>query len=224
MGVLTLPASPAVQNERQPRSAVQICLDRVEAGREARPKPLVASLAPTRPSPRGPTPVSAARVLGLGAITPPGHHQFMASLIMAETCAKLEPEDGKWKDGLYPHTRASEHPCLLLRSSGLCHSTPPPPTADENIDVTSNDPEFPSSPHSSSSPCGVDSIHETSARLLFMAVKWAKSLPVFSNLPFRDQVHLAGAPGVSWLGHIPLWAGDARACEAEVIRGAVSEL
>lgn len=67
-----------------------------------------------------------------------------------------------------------------------------PPTADENIDVTSNDPEFPSSPHSSSSPCCVDSIHETSARLLFMAVKWAKSLPVFSNLSFRDQVYSLG--------------------------------
>uniref|UniRef100_A0A8C9MAE1 Nuclear receptor subfamily 2 group E member 3 n=1 Tax=Panthera tigris altaica TaxID=74533 RepID=A0A8C9MAE1_PANTA len=112
-------------------------------------------LAPAGPSPRGPTPVSAARALGPGALTPPGHHHFMASLITAETCAKLEPED-----------------------------------ADENIDVTSNDPEFPSSPYSSSSPCGLDSIHETSARLLFMAVKWAKNLPVFSNLPFRDQVIL----------------------------------
>lgn len=55
--------------------------------------------------------------------------------------------------------------------------------AEENIDVTSNDPEFPAS------PCSLDGIHETSARLLFMAVKWAKNLPVFSNLPFRDQVH-----------------------------------
>lgn len=71
-------------------------------------------------------------------------------------------------------------------------SPPPPPTADENIDVTSNDPEFPSSPYSSSSPCGLDSIQETSARLLFMAVKWAKNLPVFSNLPFRDQVCSSG--------------------------------
>lgn len=71
-------------------------------------------------------------------------------------------------------------------------SPPPPPTADENIDVTSDDPEFPSSPYSSSSPCGLDSIHETSARLLFMAVKWAKNLPVFSNLPFRDQVCVSG--------------------------------
>ncbi|XP_004416924.1 PREDICTED: photoreceptor-specific nuclear receptor [Odobenus rosmarus divergens] len=145
----------AVQNERQPRSTAQLRLASVESDLEPRLEALGAPLAPAGPSPRGPTPVSAARALGPGALTPPGHHHFMASLITAETCAKLEPED-----------------------------------ADENIDVTSDDPEFPSSPYSSSSPCGLDSIHETSARLLFMAVKWAKNLPVFSNLPFRDQVIL----------------------------------
>ncbi|XP_073852317.1 photoreceptor-specific nuclear receptor isoform X2 [Macaca fascicularis] len=136
----------AVQNERQPRSTAQVRLDSMESSTEPPPEPLVAPPTPAGPSPRGPTPMSAARALG---------HHFMASLITAETCAKLEPED-----------------------------------ADENIDVTSNDPEFPSSPYSSSSPCGLDSIHETSARLLFMAVKWAKNLPVFSSLPFRDQVIL----------------------------------
>ncbi|XP_054439241.1 photoreceptor-specific nuclear receptor [Pteronotus mesoamericanus] len=145
----------AVQNERQPRSTAQVCPDGVEPNREPQLGPLVALPAPAGPSPQGPTPVSAARALGTGALTPLGHHHFMASLVTAETCAKLEPED-----------------------------------ADENIDVTSNDPEFPASPYSSSSPCGLDSVHETSARLLFMAVKWAKNLPVFSNLPFRDQVIL----------------------------------
>ncbi|XP_038435818.1 photoreceptor-specific nuclear receptor isoform X1 [Canis lupus familiaris] len=125
----------AVQNERQPRSAAQV---RPGSGAPASEPALESLGAP-------PAPASAA----------PGHHHFMASLITAETCAKLEPED-----------------------------------AEENIDVTSNDPECPSSPYSSSPPCGLDSIHETSARLLFMAVKWAKNLPVFSNLPFRDQVIL----------------------------------
>lgn len=38
------------------------------------------------------------------------------------------------------------------------------------------------SPHTSEMIC------ETSARLLFMSVKWAKTLPVFAHLPFRDQV------------------------------------
>uniref|UniRef100_A0A671EZC2 Photoreceptor-specific nuclear receptor n=1 Tax=Rhinolophus ferrumequinum TaxID=59479 RepID=A0A671EZC2_RHIFE len=131
----------AVQNERQPRSTAQVCLESMESGGEPHLEPLAAPPAPGGPSPQGPLPVSAARALG---------HHFMASLITAETCAKLEPED-----------------------------------AEENIDVTSNDPELPSSP-----PWGSDSIHETAARLLFTAVKWAKNLPVFSNLPFRDQVIL----------------------------------
>ncbi len=33
-----------------------------------------------------------------------------------------------------------------------------------------------------------DNVYETAARLLFMAVKWTKSLPSFAGLPFRDQV------------------------------------
>lgn len=33
-----------------------------------------------------------------------------------------------------------------------------------------------------------ETIYETSARLLFMAVKWAKNLPSFASLTFRDQV------------------------------------
>ncbi|XP_049961887.1 photoreceptor-specific nuclear receptor-like [Schistocerca serialis cubense] len=35
-----------------------------------------------------------------------------------------------------------------------------------------------------------ETLHETAARLLFMAVKWAKNLPSFASLPFRDQVIL----------------------------------
>lgn len=38
--------------------------------------------------------------------------------------------------------------------------------------------------------CNSESIYETSARLLFMAVKWAKNLPSFANLSFRDQVFI----------------------------------
>ena len=40
-----------------------------------------------------------------------------------------------------------------------------------------------------SSSCS-ESIYETSLQLLFMSVKWAKNLPVFAHLPFRDQVKL----------------------------------
>ncbi|KAM4826110.1 photoreceptor-specific nuclear receptor [Thomomys bottae] len=114
----------AVQNERQPRSLAQ-ALD----GADPRPGPPEDSPTLSGPSPRG--------------------QRFLAGLVTAETCAKLEPED-----------------------------------AEENIDVTTHDPEL------HSSPCGLGGMHEASARLLFMAVKWAKSLPVFSHLPFRDQVIL----------------------------------
>lgn len=47
--------------------------------------------------------------------------------------------------------------------------------------------EYQVAPYPAASP---ENVYETSARLLFMAVKWAKNLPVFSNLPFRDQVGL----------------------------------
>lgn len=65
------------------------------------------------------------------------------------------------------------------------------PPVDENIDVTSNEPERASSEyHMALYPSSSENVYETSARLLFMSVKWAKNLPVFSNLPFRDQVRL----------------------------------
>ena len=36
--------------------------------------------------------------------------------------------------------------------------------------------------------CVEENNHEICARLLFMAVKWAKNLTSFASLPFRDQV------------------------------------
>ncbi|XP_010217105.1 PREDICTED: photoreceptor-specific nuclear receptor [Tinamus guttatus] len=67
-----------------------------------------------------------------------------------------------------------------------------PEDADETVDVTGSEPEraageYQLAPYPAGSP---ENVYETSARLLFMAVKWAKNLPVFSNLPFRDQVIL----------------------------------
>lgn len=35
-----------------------------------------------------------------------------------------------------------------------------------------------------------DSVCETAARLLFMNVRWARHLPAYTALPFRDQVRL----------------------------------
>uniref|UniRef100_A0A8B9JLJ4 Photoreceptor-specific nuclear receptor n=1 Tax=Astyanax mexicanus TaxID=7994 RepID=A0A8B9JLJ4_ASTMX len=134
----------AVQNERQPRSTAQVRLDSLDVDTEKE------HLATTR------EPTSSSSACSRCS-SPKNGHRFMASLMTAETCAKLEPED-----------------------------------VDENIDVTSNEPEG-SSPECNTSLysySGPESVYETSARLLFMSVKWAKNLPVFSHLPFRDQVIL----------------------------------
>ncbi|XP_025078388.1 photoreceptor-specific nuclear receptor-like isoform X2 [Pomacea canaliculata] len=70
--------------------------------------------------------------------------------------------------------------------------------ADENIDVTSVEHDrplqhvHPGAVYTESAlyPPGPETLYECSARLLFMAVRWAKNLPSFANLPFRDQVIL----------------------------------
>lgn len=78
---------------------------------------------------------------------------------------------------------------------------------EESIDVTNEEDDTPTSgcgvssssgplrpePQPASISAGLyppshETIYETSARLLFMAVKWAKNLPSFASLPFRDQV------------------------------------
>ncbi|KTF94399.1 hypothetical protein cypCar_00036464, partial [Cyprinus carpio] len=155
----------AVQNERQPRSTAQVRLDALDVGKDK--EHLTTTLEPTSSST---CTVINRPLLGSNisssisstdtsqcSNSPKNGHRFMASLMTAETCAKLEPED-----------------------------------VDENIDVTSNEPER-SSPEYGSAlypSRGPESVYETSARLLFMSVKWAKNLPVFSHLPFRDQVIL----------------------------------
>ena len=48
-------------------------------------------------------------------------------------------------------------------------------------------------------PLGHETIYECAARLLFMAVKWSKSLPSFANLPFRDQVYMCIVSLGVWL-------------------------
>lgn len=65
---------------------------------------------------------------------------------------------------------------------------------EDSIDVTNEEPPSstvgPSVPPEQSAiyPPVHETVYETSARLLFMAVKWAKNLPSFASLPFRDQV------------------------------------
>ncbi|XP_012277110.1 photoreceptor-specific nuclear receptor [Orussus abietinus] len=71
--------------------------------------------------------------------------------------------------------------------------------SEDSIDVTNEEPltpqrsgcnQLPPVLPSLYSPASAETVYETSARLLFMAVKWAKNLPSFASLPFRDQVIL----------------------------------
>ncbi|XP_031721306.1 photoreceptor-specific nuclear receptor-like [Anarrhichthys ocellatus] len=150
----------AVQNERQPRSTAHVSLDSIDVDTKKEHLATTRELTSSAPD----SSVICKPLVTTSAAVQPhsnlnNYHRFMVSLLTAETCAKLEPED-----------------------------------VEENIDVTTNDSErdrTPSdcrlSPYMSSCP---ESIYETSARLLFVSVKWAKNLPVFAHLPFRDQVIL----------------------------------
>ncbi|XP_061102907.1 photoreceptor-specific nuclear receptor-like [Conger conger] len=159
----------AVQNERQPRSTAQVRLDSIDL--DAEKQHLATVWEPTSSSSSSSSCSDITRPHIMSSIscsissstslpqcaTPQNNHRFMVSLMTAETCTKLEPED-----------------------------------ADENIDVTSGEPErAPSEGRMSLWLSGSqENVYETAARLLFASVKWAKNLPVFSNLPFRDQVIL----------------------------------
>lgn len=111
---------PAVQNERQPRSTAQVRLDSLDIDPEKE------HLATTRepascPSSSSSSASACASIVSRPFIasavsssahtqqatpTPQNNHRFMASLMTAETCAKLEPEDGEWKQwevGLKSH-------------------------------------------------------------------------------------------------------------------------
>uniref|UniRef100_A0A8C6SJE0 Photoreceptor-specific nuclear receptor n=1 Tax=Neogobius melanostomus TaxID=47308 RepID=A0A8C6SJE0_9GOBI len=143
----------AVQNERQPRSTAQVSLDSVamETTRElVSTAPELTSSIICRPRVTGhspPPPDTEQHTLSAQH----QRHRLMVSLLTAETCAKLDTEDGEDMNKNCVCVECVEFGC---------------------------------------SPCVSVGIYETSARLLFMSVKWAKNLPVFSLLPFRDQVIL----------------------------------
>ncbi len=90
----------AVQNERQPRSTAHVSLDSISVDTKKE------HLATTRELTSSATYSSViCRPLVTSSVTtsattqsssnPSNNHRFMVSLLTAETCAKLEPEDGK---------------------------------------------------------------------------------------------------------------------------------
>ncbi|XP_038218193.1 photoreceptor-specific nuclear receptor-like [Zerene cesonia] len=157
----------AVQNERQPRNTATI---RPEALRDMDQERALREAA-----------------VAVGVFGPP------VSLAMALSPARYPL--------LSPHYAPLPPPQPLPDSShdhheeGNTHSD----SDDDSIDVTNEEDSTSYSPPTITSypqncmpygPLGVESAAETAARLLFMAVKWAKNLPSFASLAFRDQVIL----------------------------------
>uniref|UniRef100_A0AAV2LSE9 Nuclear receptor domain-containing protein n=1 Tax=Knipowitschia caucasica TaxID=637954 RepID=A0AAV2LSE9_KNICA len=95
----------AVQNERQPRSTAQVRLDSLDMDpdkehlattREVTSCSTSCSSSATSSSViTWPHITSSISSSSQRSLTPPTNHRFMASLMTAETCAKLEPEDGE---------------------------------------------------------------------------------------------------------------------------------
>ncbi|XP_054278952.1 photoreceptor-specific nuclear receptor-like [Macrosteles quadrilineatus] len=153
----------AVQNERQPRNTATIRPETlVDMDHERALREAAVAVGVFGP------PVSVA--LGLSPIRYHSAITYSSPPSPPQTNSKQEPDDGENSEG-----------------------------TDDSIDVTNEEPPSCTSvppqppPPPETTPLyhpAHETVYETSARLLFMAVKWAKNLPSFASLPFRDQVIL----------------------------------
>ncbi|XP_054715540.1 photoreceptor-specific nuclear receptor-like [Uloborus diversus] len=162
----------AVQNERQPRNTATIrpeSLSELESERLLRDG-VAATVAALYPPPP-PQPHH--------RVPPPHHHHHLLG------GTKIE-RDHDPKEALDSHMSDISREELLEQQQqqqqrqGIPMVGPSGPYGPQEV----------GGPVFSCPPPGQETIYETSARLLFMAVKWAKNLPSFANLPFRDQVIL----------------------------------
>ncbi|GBM70749.1 Photoreceptor-specific nuclear receptor [Araneus ventricosus] len=157
----------AVQNERQPRNTATI---RPESLTEMESERLLRDGV-------------AATVAAVGVYPQPHrvHH------LLADAAARTKIErDHEHKEALDSHmAEMSREEMMEQRQGGIQMVGPSGPAVSYGgVSPQEVGPVF------SCPPPGQETIYETSARLLFMAVKWAKNLPSFANLPFRDQVIL----------------------------------
>ena len=107
---------PAVQNERQPRNTAQVRQDQIESELDHALTANSATVSATHP-----------------AFSPGANHRFMASLMSAETCAKLEPEDGGQSmyinnnnnnNNTHIHTHKHTHTNVYIFFSNVCIYVP----------------------------------------------------------------------------------------------------
>ncbi|XP_050440590.1 photoreceptor-specific nuclear receptor-like isoform X2 [Adelges cooleyi] len=167
----------AVQNERQPRNTATIRpenladMDHERVIREAAvavgvfgpPVSVALALSPLRYHPSGP-------------IAPPNVQRPAEPSPTASSSPKQESQDQDDDDSI---DVTNEEPDTS-ENKRTSPAIPIPLTQHHSI----------YDHHTSFYPGLHENVYETSARLLFMAVKWAKNLPSFASLPFRDQVIL----------------------------------
>ncbi|MFH4974794.1 hypothetical protein AB6A40_001503 [Gnathostoma spinigerum] len=79
-------------------------------------------------------------------------------------------------------------------TSGMAKDVSPPAETErgENIEEKLREDRAPLDHPQKDTQFNCESIHETAAKLLFMAIKWAKNLSSFGALTFRDQIILLG--------------------------------
>ncbi|XP_060868139.1 photoreceptor-specific nuclear receptor-like isoform X1 [Metopolophium dirhodum] len=179
----------AVQNERQPRNTATIRpenladMDHERVIREAavavgvfgpclyRPPVSVAlALSPLRYHPNGP-------------MAPPSIHQRPAEPSPTASSSPKQESHHDDQDDDDSIDVTNEEPDTSDNNKRASSSPPAVP-----IPLTQHHSMY--DHHPSFYPGLHENVYETSARLLFMAVKWAKNLPSFASLPFRDQVIL----------------------------------
>nr|AST48092.1 photoreceptor-specific nuclear receptor [Nilaparvata lugens] len=163
----------AVQNERQPRNTATIRpeslvdMDHERALREA--AVAVGVFGPPVSVALGLPPVRYQTAIPPPLSTPPSPPESNNN-----NNNKEEPDDEDSIDVTNEEPPPPPTPCSVTGGGG--GGLPPPATLPPEHHVLY--------------PPVHETIYETSARLLFMAVKWAKNLPSFASLPFRDQVIL----------------------------------
>ncbi|OQV14213.1 Photoreceptor-specific nuclear receptor [Hypsibius exemplaris] len=177
----------AVQNERQPRNSATIRYDMVE-DRNLREGTVAAAFYPA-PAHASPPSIASTGSAFRSTASSSGHGSTLKrSLASVEGGNASSLGTGSTTGGPLPHLAAasSSHSAATHPSQ---HSAP---TGHAGLLPFSGN------------PLGMENIvYETAARLLFASVKWAKSLPSFVTLPFRDQIILLED---SWSDLFLMWS------------------
>ncbi|CAG7731774.1 unnamed protein product [Allacma fusca] len=188
----------AVQNERQPRNTATLrpeALCEMDQERALREAAVAVGVFGPLLGPRGP----AALGVGVGHPLNGGgstyHHPPPPPMVLPQPNENNSMRDNEDEDSIdvtsddnipqakTPTMTSNTNEGNRNGSNGGTHSTSVnfPGVTNPNTNI-----EIPSAIYNPAH----ETIYETSARLLFMAVKWAKNLPSFGSLPFRDQVIL----------------------------------